>query len=421
MVCYDLCDRASFQRAAHILMSFVVDRHLSDSKHDSVVCGRDAPCRLATMLCGTKADEDEAFAVSSEEVQEFVRTNNVDGSACTSAKMGDGVCNAFYDLAAAVLEAERESNVLSAKAAAGIPPIVDEAWSLTCPNRIGHCGTMTSPRGARPFEPLRAPPLASAAPLTLRSSQGQTRALQERVLLPDVERLVEAFDQHGNATGTRTLGRCLERGLRHRAVHIWLVVPRTGALLLRRYAPDAPKHPGRWGPTVHGEILCYGSDGDGHAAEVSTQAAARSIREQLGFDASEVDELEHWFSCTSEDGKCVEIVDVYVAALKGQGLPPLQLLPAEEVDWAFFGDVFSDEAKRAGSVFKAEEDYIMAMLRPLRARVVKNDVMNAFGPEALASLEHDKIRGLAAAGGEVRVARGISARQRLPGGGQRVC
>lgn len=86
---------------------------------------------------------------------------------------------------------------------------------------------------------------------------------------------------------------------------------------------------------------------------MSAQAAARSIREQLGFDADEVGELEHLFSCTAQDGKCLEILDVHVAALKGQGLPELRLRQGEEVDWVFFGDVFSADAKSAGNVFKA--------------------------------------------------------------------
>lgn len=289
---------------------------------------------------------------------------------------------AFFDLVAAILEADQEAFKQSELTMAKIPPLVAESWSLTCPDRTGHTGPMTSPRGARPFEPIR----------------GVLQTLPERPAVRDVDRLVEVLDQHGNATSTRTLGRCLERGLRHRAVHIWLIVPRTGALLLRRNAANASKNPGLWGPTVHGEILCYGSDGDGHAAELSAQAAARSIKEQLGFDASKVDDLEHWFSYESYNGTCIEIVDVHVSALKGQGLPELRLRDGEEVDWVFFGDIFAEDAKHAGTVFRVEEEYIMAMMRSLRARVVKNDVMNAFGASAAATLNRDTVRGFAPAG-----------------------
>jgi isopentenyldiphosphate isomerase len=196
-------------------------------------------------------------------------------------------------------------------------------------------------------------------------------------------------------------------------VHVWLVIPRTGALLLRRYAPDALKHPGRWGPTVHGEILCYGTEGNGHAAEGSAQAAARSINEQLGIDANEVDALEHCFSCQSYDGSCVEILDVYIAALKGQGLPALNLHPHEEVNWAFFADVFSEDAKRAGTVFQVEEDYIMSMMRRLRVKVVANDVLHAFGPQAAKTLDRDEVRGFSAAGGTLEIHNKNSWRNRV--------
>merc|ERR1719487_1852140 len=175
MVCYDVGDRASFQRAAHSLMSFVVDRHLADTKTESVVPGRAVSAgfngawnkgvisgdkltwrdgqesqiqmkdarvigtklndrsyigelrdddkiywsdgdiwlrhrvqrRPAVQLCGTKAYEENNFGISNDEVDEFVRANNLSTAAYTSAKTGDGIVNAFYDLAAAVLEADR--------------------------------------------------------------------------------------------------------------------------------------------------------------------------------------------------------------------------------------------------------------------------------------------------------------------------
>merc|ERR1719446_169437 len=42
MTCYDTTDRTSFQRAAHLLMSFVVDRHIADTKVETSVRGRAA-------------------------------------------------------------------------------------------------------------------------------------------------------------------------------------------------------------------------------------------------------------------------------------------------------------------------------------------------------------------------------------------
>merc|ERR1719198_490795 len=91
---------------------------------------------------------------------------------------------------------------------------------------------MTEPRGLRLAEP----------------SRGQ---------LPRKD-LVEVFNAQGDQTySTRTLAACLEKGLFHRAVHVWLVDFTSGGLLLRKYSSSCPKHPRRWGPTCHTEVLCY--------------------------------------------------------------------------------------------------------------------------------------------------------------------
>lgn len=80
----------------------------------------------------------------------------------------------------------------------------------------------------------------------------------------------------------------MQRGLLHRAVHVWLCDFRTGGLVLRKYGRRSAKLPGRWGPTCHGEVLTYGSSADPetgpHAAELSVTAAVRSLQEQLSLD-----------------------------------------------------------------------------------------------------------------------------------------
>lgn len=389
LLCYDISDRASFQRAAHVLLKYRCDRHLADIREESIIKENTVPRQLTVVLCGTKADDLAACAMSEDELQMFVQSQGVHSSVMTSAKSGFGVVDAFHALVTAVMQAEREQQ--SQQEIVKPPPLAADAWSLYCPVRPDSPGPMTSPRGLRPLEPVR--PSSHAARRLQAVSPVFGQAAQSAL-----DRLVEVFDQDCKNNGTRTLAKCLEKGLKHRAVHVWLCVPRTGALLLRRYASDAPKHPCRWGPTVHGEVLCYGSEGDGHASEMSAQAAARCMAEQLGIEATNVGELEHWFSCATREGTSDELLDVYVAALKGEGLPPLNLQAGEEVDWVFFADVFSNEAKQAGTIFRAEEDYVRAMLRPLRARVVRNDVLNAFGPEAGVALLPDEARGLPAAG-----------------------
>lgn len=388
LLCYDLTDRTSFHRAAQVLLSFKADRHLAVIRAESIIKDHTTPPQLTVVLCGLKADCGPP-AMTQDEVEMFVREQSVASFVMTSAFSGAGVADAFHALVAAVMQAEQQLVGQTWPPLAA--PLAAEAWSLQCPERPDSPGPMTSPRGFRPLEPVRP------------TSQASTRLPIKSILdSAPLERRLEVFDQNWQPCGTRTLERCLERGLRHRAVHIWVYVPVTGALLLRRYANDAPKHPGRWGPTVHGEVLCYGAEGDGHASEMSVQAAARCLAEQIGVSANDVQELEQLFSCSACEG-CLhgtsnELLDVYVAALKGEGLPPLSLQKGEQVDWVFFADVFSEEAKQAGTIFRAEEDYVRAILRPLRARVVRNDVLNAWGPEAGLALRADEARGLPQAG-----------------------
>merc|ERR1712187_861176 len=91
------------------------------------------------------------------------------------------------------------------------------------------------------------------------------------------------------------------------------------------------------------------------------QAALRTMTEQLGIQAEEVGDLEHLFSSRTSrrlpGGNCKELIDVYIAPIKGDGLPALTLCPDEQVEWAYFGDFLDDAAAEAGTVFYMEDQY----------------------------------------------------------------
>lgn len=357
MICYSVLDRASFQNVAHLLMQHRTDRHL-DLHAPSLVKGGPARPRLPVVICGTKVDEADADgrrAVSEEEAQAFARASGVAHALTTSAKTGEFVQEAFHALAAAILEAEEEAEAEGLAAGPGPGSgAAAEAWSLRRPVPAHALappadggGALTCPRGARPHEPHH----TQAAP-----------------------RLVEVVDHQGVAYGARPLDACLERGLLHRAVHVWLVDLRTGGLLLRKYGRTSKKMQRRWGPTCHGEVLCYGSTADEstgpHTAELSLTAAGRVAREQLSLQLDAV-ELEHWFSCRSQSGTCRELVDVFVAPLRDRAGPAVRFArDDEEAEWVHYLDVFGPEVVDLPSIFHVEDEYRDSMVRRMCSRIV---------------------------------------------------
>lgn len=359
MLCYDIGNRSSFQTASHLLMKHRSDRHFAHDR--SAVASRcvDSPAKLAVVLCGTKADKADALSghvVSTSEQMDFVEQSGVSGAFVTSAKTGEGVEEALQAMLLACLEAEEEAEASHALTAKALPAV--EMFSLTAPGTLlGADGTrelqfMSSPRSLRPHEPTRG---ALAAPV------------------------VEVIDQHGAPYGARSLSACLQSGLLHRVVHVWLCEPRSGGLLLRRYSSMAPKEPEHWGPSARGEVLCYNrpigeglegaARGGPQSAELSFDTARRVLKEQLGFEQLDLGRTELWGSCRSHHGGMNELIEIYAIDIGLRGLPDFQLRRDEQVEWAHFMDVFGNEGMQARSLFHIADSYRAIMVQKIRVRV----------------------------------------------------
>jgi len=367
LVCYDSSSRESFQRGCHVLCRHRMDRHMELSGLG--VAGKEP---LACVFCPTKSDLAEGEAVSKTELEDFAAANSVRLSQPTSAQSGRGVRAAFATLVEAILEVGVDLQGERAKlATAGARPAAQN-WSLPCDlRRTLDAAHMTSPRGFRPHEPARR--IGGSADFRGCDDDNSGK-------VP----LIEALDSKGQpCCEPRSLAQCLGSGLLHRAVHLWICVPRSGALLLRKWSRSAAKHPGRWGPTSHSELHSYGHGGDGHAAEVSSQAAERSLSDQLGLDISTVRSVQHVFSSRILEGNCKELVDVYLAPVGSNGVPPLKLASDEEVEWVFYRDILSTDAVHSKAIFNCPDDYRIALDRQMRSSAVREDVKHAFGADLM--------------------------------------
>jgi 16S rRNA (adenine1518-N6/adenine1519-N6)-dimethyltransferase len=108
------------------------------------------------------------------------------------------------------------------------------------------------------------------------------------------------------------------RGLRHRAVHVF-VFDRRGDLFLQKRSRWKDRHPGQWDSSAAGHV---------NAGETYADTAPREIREELGVDAPPV-EIASIAAC---EGTGWEFVRLYRAEHGG----PFILPPAEIESGAFF-------------------------------------------------------------------------------------
>lgn len=84
---------------------------------------------------------------------------------------------------------------------------------------------------------------------------------------------LDVLDEKGNKTGKATRDEVHQKGLWHRAVHVWIVNSK-GELLLQRRAKNIKAYPDCWDISAAGHIT---------AGDTSIHAAARETEEELGL------------------------------------------------------------------------------------------------------------------------------------------
>merc|ERR1719191_697343 len=75
VICYNVTDRASFAKVAHLLMQYRVDRHLN-TQRPVVVSNRETTSKLVTVVCGLRTQSGDSV-VTPEEVHSMSETNGV--------------------------------------------------------------------------------------------------------------------------------------------------------------------------------------------------------------------------------------------------------------------------------------------------------------------------------------------------------
>lgn len=155
----------------------------------------------------------------------------------------------------------------------------------------------------------------------------------------------ERFDvvDAGNAViGSDTRGNVHGRGLRHRAVHVF-VFNGAGEIFLQKRSRWKDKQPGKWDSSAAGHV---------DSGEDFASAARRELAEELGLDRPAAPERIGAFPATEETGW--EFVELYRAWAEG----PFEW-PAAEIEW---GGFFPVETVREW-VARRPEDFAPGFIR----------------------------------------------------------
>ena len=84
---------------------------------------------------------------------------------------------------------------------------------------------------------------------------------------------LDVVDEDDRVLDSRPRGECLDKGLLHRAITIFITNP-SGEIFIQKRSRRARFYPGRWGPSVGGHV----SSGESYAI-----AANRELKEELGI------------------------------------------------------------------------------------------------------------------------------------------
>lgn len=135
---------------------------------------------------------------------------------------------------------------------------------------------------------------------------------------PDGERF-DVVDEANQTVGVDTRGNVHARGLRHRAVHIF-VFNGAGEIFLQKRSRWKDKQPGKWDSSAAGHV---------DAGETYVAAAARELTEELGLENPARPERIGAFGATEDTGW--EFVELFQAHAEG----PFRW-PAAEIEWGGF-------------------------------------------------------------------------------------
>ena len=177
--------------------------------------------------------------------------------------------------------------------------------------------------------------------------------------MPKTERteLFPVVNGEGRVTGCATRGEC-HNGmsmLLHPVVHLHILTPDRGSIMLQRRSMSKDIQPGRWDTAVGGHVD-YG--------ETVADALLRESAEELGIDASEARPLCR-YEWRSERER--ELVNVYILMADPVSL---SVTPdPDEVDEVRFWPFADLEAIRGGGIltpnFEQELDRIMPLIDAL--------------------------------------------------------
>ncbi len=167
----------------------------------------------------------------------------------------------------------------------------------------------------------QAAPDARAEDLSVAQWIALTNLLAPLPPAQDAGEMFDLVDERDRVTGQLPRGEVHARGLRHRAVHLF-VLNRRGELWLQRRSPWKDTAPGRWGSSAAGHV---------DAGEDYLGAVVREAREELGLALAPLDLAEiARLPPTEENGQ--EFLRLFRAVNDG----PFVLPPAETEVGAFF-------------------------------------------------------------------------------------
>lgn len=132
--------------------------------------------------------------------------------------------------------------------------------------------------------------------------------------------MFDVVDENNEVIGKETREKVHKEGLKHRAVHIF-VINSKGQLFIQKRTMSKDLYPGAWDSSVGGNV------GSG---ETYDYAAKRELKEELGIEVEL--ELKHKLEASPDTGW--EFVNFYICKYDG----PINIDP-EEIEEAHFFDI----------------------------------------------------------------------------------